>query len=65
MFGEAAVFLNTQLDAHFELYRKQEMQLFSKMRYISAQFIALLEKRSLEKKCPTQQCHGQVFTRKA
>jgi threonine aldolase len=43
MFGEAAIFLNTQLDAHFELYRKQEMQLFSKMRYISAQFIAFLE----------------------
>jgi len=43
MFGEAVVFLKPNLVNHFELYRKQGMQLHSKMRFISAQFIALLQ----------------------
>ena len=43
MFGEAVVFLKPELAQHFELFRKQGMQLHSKMRYISAQFIALLQ----------------------
>lgn len=43
MFGEAVVFLNPELAKYFELYRKQGMQLHSKMRFISAQFIALLQ----------------------
>ena len=43
MFGEAVVFLKPELNEHFELYRKQGMQLFSKMRFIAAQFLALLE----------------------
>jgi len=42
MFGEAVVFLKPGFDKHFELYRKQGMQLASKMRFIAAQFIALL-----------------------
>ena len=43
MFGEAVVVLNDKLKSNFELYRKQGMQLASKMRYISAQFIALMQ----------------------
>ena len=43
MFGEAVVFLKPELAKHFELFRKQGMQLHSKMRFISAQFIALLQ----------------------
>jgi threonine aldolase len=43
MLGEAVVFLNPDLAKHFEYTRKQSMQLASKMRYISAQFNALLE----------------------
>jgi len=43
MFGEAVVILNEELKTNFELYRKQGMQLASKMRYISAQFIALMQ----------------------
>ncbi len=43
MFGEAIVILNDELKPNFELYRKQAMQLASKMRYISAQFIALMK----------------------
>jgi threonine aldolase len=44
MFGEAVVFLKPGLDKYFQLYRKQGMQLASKMRYVAAQFIALLSK---------------------
>lgn len=42
MMGEAVVFLNQELAIDFEYTRKQSMQLASKMRYISAQFNALL-----------------------
>lgn len=42
MMGEAVVFLNPRLAREFEYTRKQSMQLASKMRYISAQFSALL-----------------------
>ena len=42
MFGEAVVFFNKKLSKNFEYFRKQGMQLASKMRYISAQFEALL-----------------------
>lgn len=42
MLGEAVVFLNTKLAQDFLYIRKQSMQLASKMRFISAQFDALL-----------------------
>lgn len=42
MFGEAVVFFNPELAKHFKYIRKQGMQLHSKMRFISAQFEALL-----------------------
>lgn len=40
MFGEAIIFFNQNLANHFRYIRKQGMQLFSKMRYVSAQFLA-------------------------
>jgi threonine aldolase len=43
MCGEAVVFLNPALAKNFKYIRKQGMQLFSKMRFIAAQFIAFLE----------------------
>jgi threonine aldolase len=43
MFGEAVVFLNPSLGRDFRFTRKQGMQLASKMRFLSAQFEALLE----------------------
>ncbi|MEN7548192.1 low specificity L-threonine aldolase [Rapidithrix thailandica] len=43
MFGEAVVFLNPELGKNYKYVRKQGMQLASKMRYISAQFLAYLE----------------------
>lgn len=42
MFGEAVVFFNKKLSKNFIYIRKQGMQLASKMRFISAQFIAYL-----------------------
>jgi threonine aldolase len=42
MIGEAVVFFNTSLAVDFSYQRKQGMQLHSKMRFISAQFNALL-----------------------
>ena len=42
MFGEAIVFFNRNLSSNFKYIRKQGMQLNSKMRFISAQFVAYL-----------------------
>ena len=42
MYGEAIVFLNKQLTENFMYTRKQAMQLASKMRFVTAQFIAYL-----------------------
>lgn len=43
MYGEAVVFFKKELATNFKFYRKQGMQLASKMRYISAQFHAFFE----------------------
>ncbi len=43
LFGEAIVFANTQLAKNVKYIRKQSTQLHSKMRYVAAQFIALLK----------------------
>ncbi len=40
MYGEAIVFLNKDLAENFKYLRKQGMQLASKMRFISTQFLA-------------------------
>jgi threonine aldolase len=42
MYGEAVLFFDPRLAAEFPFIRKQGMQLASKMRYIAAQFSALL-----------------------
>jgi threonine aldolase len=42
MFGEAVVFFRPELAQDFPYLRKQGMQLCSKMRFIAAQFLALL-----------------------
>lgn len=43
MFGEAIVFFNKDLARDFLRLRKQNLQLHSKMRYIAAQYLAILE----------------------
>jgi threonine aldolase len=42
MFGEAVIIFNSTLSAEFKFVRKQGMQLHSKMRFVGAQFAALL-----------------------
>lgn len=43
MGAEAVIFFNAKLAADFKFYRKQAMQLASKMRFLSAQFEALFK----------------------
>lgn len=43
MMGEAIIFKNSELGASFKYIRKQGMQLYSKMRFIAAQFMAYFE----------------------
>jgi threonine aldolase len=50
MFGEAVCFLKQGLSENFKYIRKQGMQLASKMRFISAQYIAYFN-NDLWKKC--------------
>lgn len=42
MFGEAVVFSNRELGKNFKYFRKQGLQLMSKMRFLAVQFEALL-----------------------
>ncbi len=57
MFGEAVCFLSPGLTDGFKYIRKQGMQLASKMRYISAQYIAYF-RNDLWKKCAS---HANVM----
>jgi threonine aldolase len=50
MFGEAVCFLNPGLSENFKYIRKQGMQLASKMRFISAQYLAYFN-NDLWKEC--------------
>ncbi|HNW99790.1 MAG TPA: low specificity L-threonine aldolase [Candidatus Cloacimonadota bacterium] len=43
MLGEAIIFFNPEMSKEFKYIRKQGMQLLSKMRFVSAQFLAYLE----------------------
>ncbi len=43
MYGEAVVFARPELATHAEFVRKQAAQLPSKMRFVAAQFLALLD----------------------
>ncbi len=44
LFGEAIIFFKKELADEFEYTQKQGLQLHSKMRFLSAQFIPYLEK---------------------
>lgn len=43
MLGEAVLFFNPELTKYTKYIRKQSMQLYSKMRFVSAQFLAYFE----------------------
>ena len=59
MFGEAICFLKPGLSNDFKYIRKQGMQLASKMRFISAQYIAYF-RNDLWKKCAS---HSNAMAR--
>ena len=44
MYGELVVFLKSELAVNFKFLRKHALQLVSKMRFVSAQFLAYFEK---------------------
>ena len=49
MFGEMLIILNQKFNNHFILQQKQSMQLFSKSRFMSAQFLAMLKNETWRK----------------
>lgn len=49
MFGEMIIVLNSKFEKHFILNQKQSMQLFSKTRYLGAQFLVMLEQNVWQK----------------
>ncbi len=64
MFGEAVVFFNPAVSREFKYIRKQGMQLGSKMRFISAQFIALLEENLWEQNARSANNMAQYLAEK-
>lgn len=61
MIGEAIVSLNKEKSKSFKFYRKQGMQLLSKMRFISAQFIAYIEDDLWKKNATNANDMGKYF----
>jgi threonine aldolase len=64
MFGEAVVFFNPGLADDFQFIRKQNMQLASKMRFISAQFQALLSNDLWRKNASHANAMAKLFAEK-
>lgn len=61
MIGEAIVSLNKDLSKAFKFYRKQSMQLLSKMRFVSAQFIAYLDNNLWKENASNANNMGKYF----
>jgi threonine aldolase len=64
MYGEAIVFLKPGLSENFKYIRKQGMQLASKMRFISAQFIAYFENQLWERNANHSNKMAQLLVNK-
>ncbi|MFA5576085.1 MAG: aminotransferase class I/II-fold pyridoxal phosphate-dependent enzyme [Tissierellaceae bacterium] len=61
MIGEAIVSLNKDISQSLKFHRKQGMQLLSKMRFISAQFIAYLDGELWRKNAANANEMGRYF----
>ena len=61
MVGEAIVSLNKDLSRAFKFYRKQGMQLLSKMRFVSAQFVAYLDNDLWKENARNANSMGRYF----
>jgi threonine aldolase len=64
MLGEAVVFFNRELAKDFLFIRKQSMQLASKMRFISAQFHALLSNDLWRKNAAHSNAMAQLLAKR-
>lgn len=64
MIGEAIVSLNKDLSKAFKFYRKQGMQLLSKMRFVSAQFVAYLSNDLWRENALNANNMGKYFARR-
>ena len=61
MFGEAVIFFDPALSKEFKYIRKQGMQLHSKMRFIAAQFTAILSNNLWKKNAAHANHMAQIF----
>ncbi len=64
MFGEAVIFFNKELSLNAKYVRKQSAQLYSKMRYISAQFTEYLETNLWKKNAEHSNKMAKLLERK-
>ncbi|MGV8095122.1 MAG: threonine aldolase family protein [Mangrovibacterium sp.] len=64
MIGEAVIFFHQEHAAIMQYIRKQAMQLYSKMRFVSAQFLAYFENDLWKPKCQSCQPDGQIAGRR-
>ena len=65
MIGEAVLFFNKDLANSFKFIRKQGMQLLSKMRYISAQFVAYLDEKVWQKNAENANKMAKILEKEA
>ena len=61
MMGEAIVSFNEDISKSFKFHRKQGMQLISKMRFVSAQFVAYLTDELWKKNALNSNKMGKYF----
>src|SRR5512133_1226702 len=64
LFGESVIFFRPELAVNFRYFRKQSMQLVSKMRFISAQFQTYLNDRLWEKSAAHANKMAQLLAEK-
>lgn len=64
LMGEAVVFFNPELSQNAKYFRKQSAQLFSKMRFVSAQFIAYFENELWKKNATHANCMAALLAEK-
>lgn len=64
MFGEMIIVLNPKFEEHFILNQKQSMQLFSKTRYLGAQFLVMLEQNVWQKNAKQSNEMAQYLAKK-
>nr|MDA3816722.1 beta-eliminating lyase-related protein [Prolixibacteraceae bacterium] len=65
MMGEAVLFFNSELSKNTKYIRKQSAQLFSKMRFVAAQFLAYFENELWDKNARHANQMASILAEKA